>query len=95
MKAAWELIDRMDKGRATIHRKGYVIGEASEETMLDHAQEELNELRETLPNPDIEELADVFGCLVHLAVREGWTMEEVEQAMLKKLALRIKFEEER
>lgn len=38
---------------------------------------------------DPEELADIFGCIIHYAVKKGWDRKQVEKLVLKKLAERI------
>ena len=94
MKRAWELIELAERVGARHKRKGYALNEASVQTMFCHAREELDELEESVDqnSPDIKELGDALSCLIHFAVRQGWTMEQVGEAMVMKLLLRLDFE---
>ena len=93
MTIVWELIKRMDTEKYR-HRQGFLLRDASAQMMLDHARDEITELEETLAAPDVEELADVFGCLIHFAVRQGWSMADVAKALEEKLKARLTQEEE-
>lgn len=88
MESVWRIFKQMDTGKYR-HKKGFLLRDASLKLMLDHARDEIDELEETLANPDIEELADAFSCLIHFAVRQGWPMRALEVTIHEKLALRI------
>jgi Protein of unknown function (DUF550) len=86
MERAWGEVGRLDRVNA-VHRKGWRLGDANPVLSLKNAAQELVELAGA-PD-DITELADLFGCLVVDAVKEGWSSAAVEDALLKKLAARF------
>jgi hypothetical protein len=69
------------------HRKGWRLGSAAPDLVIKHAGKELEEL-ERSPN-NVEELADVFGCLLIYAVKKGWSMEDLECTVLRKMWMRF------
>ncbi len=89
MKAAFIAVQKlMDKNSK--HRKGFRINDLSRVDIVRHAEEELEEL--LIANTIIDkrkELADVFACLIHFALANGWTEEEVENDILNKLSARF------
>lgn len=83
---AWEKIRQLIATNA-LHRKGFRLQDVSEGWILQHAFEELKEL---FDGPDdASELADLFGCLIHYAIKKGWTSELLDELLLKKLAERF------
>jgi hypothetical protein len=68
-------------------RKGYRLKDISDTQLLDHAAEELDELREAPHDPD--EMADTLACLVHYCIRRGWTAGLMEDLVRRKLLLRF------
>ncbi len=90
MLRAWKEVARIAAMEAT-HRRGFKLTKVSDEFILEGAVAELDELRDTPNNP--MELADVFGCLIHYAIKKEWPMELIEECLLEKLAARFKFKE--
>lgn len=91
MKAAWDEVKRLHDTNAT-HRSGYRLQELDGESILIHASNELDELVEAHYDnaPEaIDELGDLLGAAIHYAVLRGWTQDQVEKAILRKLALRF------
>src|SRR5687767_1887507 len=63
-----------------LHTKRLIrLQEATPQTILDHAREELGEL-EFAPD-DIEELADLVAILFHYMVLKGWTPAQLDDAI--------------
>ena len=88
MQDAYNEVLRLVCTNAT-HRKGFRLLEISEEQPLNHAIEEIRELLNAKPEEKLDELADAFGCLLHYAVRRGFTLPEIERAMLQKFKVRF------
>jgi hypothetical protein len=86
MKRAWAEVARLQRINAT-HRKGFRVNDLVPAEIIAHIQEELGELR-AAPH-DIEELADTMVVLIHYALKHGWSMLDVEAAILRKLSLRF------
>ena len=82
----WTEIKLLD-GANVQHRSGHRIGEVSEAFILERAKDELVELQES-PG-DIDEMADTMAILIHYCVRKGWTREQVDRAIIKKLGMRL------
>lgn len=92
MKDAWYRIARMIEDDAAHRTKGFRLGQMDDDFILTHAKDEVTEL--ILAKTDAErldELADVFGCLIHYAIRKGWTEEMVESALEDKLTQRFEW----
>lgn len=87
MKRAWDEIDAYVMANARNDRKGYRLRDITDVQLLRYAADEMDELR-AAPD-DLDELADLFGCLFHYAQRKGWTMEAIESEVIRKLALRF------
>ncbi len=89
MNKAYEEIQRLVKVNA-LHRKGFRLGEMTERKIILHAASELNELYEATDDENaLEEMADVFGCLFHVAIRRKFTLGMIEEKLLKKLKARL------
>jgi hypothetical protein len=73
------------------HRKGFLLSDTWPEFIISQAIEELEELEANPTN--IDELADVFGCLIHYAIKQGWTEESLEQRIIEKLSQRFTVQE--
>jgi hypothetical protein len=86
VKRAWDEVARLERTNAT-HRKGWRLGDAAPATSIRHCRDELDELEAEPDN--VDELADAVGCLFAYAAKKGWTMEDVESALLRKLAARF------
>lgn len=86
MLFAWAEVERLVETGA-VHRKGFRLSEVKPQFILEHAQDELIELMNS-PD-DIDELADLFGCLIHYAVKKDWSEADLEAAILKKLEMRF------
>jgi hypothetical protein len=86
MQRAWAEVERLIRANAR-HRGGVFMGNVPDDTILDHAEGELEELT-WAPN-DPSELADLLGVLIHYAVKHGWTMEQLEGLMLEKFKARF------
>lgn len=82
----------LDKIRAlhdsnALHRKGWRMEDIGIEDVLAHLQEEVDELKEE--PTDLYELADVMNNLFHIANLNGWSLQDIENAMIEKLELRF------
>ena len=86
MKKAWAEIQRLHDAGAR-HRKGKRLCDFTETQILSHAAEEIVELAAS-PD-DAEELADVFGCIIHYAIMKGWNRKMIEGLILAKLKDRV------
>lgn len=69
------------------HRSGFQLAKVTDQFIIQGAINELNELAAAPDDPT--ELADVFGCLLHYAVKKGWSPERLENNLLKKLDVRF------
>jgi hypothetical protein len=86
MQAAYRKIQLLAATGAR-HRSGFQLTNVTDQFIIQGA---INELRELAAAPDdCAELADVFGCLLHYAVKKGWSPELLENNLLKKLAVRF------
>ena len=71
-----------------VHRSGMIISNVTRLTVLEHTQAELDELKEAADRIELcDELGDVLGCLVHLAVMYDLPWTQVERSC------RIKFKQ--
>jgi hypothetical protein len=88
MKKSWDLVAAyVAADAANRNGKGYSLGRLSARDVLAYAAEELREL-EGAPH-DVEEMADLFGCLLHYCQKMGWTLPTVEAVLAEKLRLRF------
>ncbi len=87
MQKAWDEIAKLVAANA-VHRKGFTLGQVSDEFILAGAQSELDELKQT-PNDPVE-LSDLLGVLFHYAIKKGWPLALLESCLLEKLAIRFK-----
>lgn len=86
MIVAWSAVENLIRSRA-IHRKGFVAADLPKEEILKHAMLELEEL---MAQPDdLSELADLFGCLIHYAIVNGWSIIDVQRGIVTKLEQRF------
>ena len=83
---AWATLESLRKANAR-HRRGWRCREATVSDALRDLQAELAEL--TLRPGDLDELADVLVVAFHLAMIQGWTLAQVDQAMVAKLRSRF------
>lgn len=88
MKEAWSEIVRLVGEDAFHIKKKIHLSDITDERILTHAHLELYELADDMGN--VYELADALGCLIHYAVRQGWSMEFLEKALLSKLKERFR-----
>lgn len=86
MTNAWNEICRLIDVRA-VHRQGFVLADVRPIFILGQAQGELDELKRDPQDP--VELADLLGVLFHYAIKQGWTMEQLERLMLDKFKKRF------
>ena len=86
MIKAWLEVERLIEVNAK-HRRGFYLQEVRPPFILKQATGELQELCVS-PN-DINELADLLGVLFHYAIKQGWTNDAIESAMLKKFKERF------
>ncbi len=87
MKRSWSKIERMIKDGGYIHRKGFRLSEVRPPFILDQAKAEMQELSDAPDDP--EEMADLFGVLIHYCIKQGWPMDLIESYLSKKLDLRF------
>lgn len=72
------------------HRKGFRLKEIPDDQPIRHAIIECTELLEAETDEDaLFELADVFGYLIHYAVKKGWTVDQIDSAVVEKLNARF------
>jgi phosphoribosyl-ATP pyrophosphohydrolase len=88
VEKAWKEIERLLQKGAVHKRKRIKLAKMKPGKILQHAGEELVEL--ACEQDDIEEMADVLNCLVHFCVQKNWSMDDISEAMLRKLKKRIK-----
>jgi hypothetical protein len=86
MKKSWNKIKRMI-AEGYVHRKGFNLKDVKPRFILQQAEEEFNELKAEPDNP--EEMADLLGVLIHYSIKQGWTMEVLENYLMEKLDLRF------
>lgn len=86
MNTAWQVIEQLVRDNAK-HRKGFRLADVSRDHILSSARDELTELQQA--PYDITELGDLVSILIHYAIKNGWTQEALEQAMLDKLKIRF------
>lgn len=87
MQEAWDKVMEYWKSNAANIRKGYKLGEISNDQLLVHTLEEMMELVRAPDHPD--EMADVLSCLFHYCHRKGWTMSQIQHLIIFKLELRF------
>jgi hypothetical protein len=88
MKQSWDLVAAyVAADTKNLNGKGYSLGRLSARDVLAYAAEELREL-EAAPH-DVEEMADLFGCLLHYCQKMGWTLPCLEAVLAEKLRLRF------
>jgi len=82
VQLAWNEVKSLESLGARHRTKGYRLDKVDLQEMIGHALKELEELDETViaGSPDIKELADIFGCLIHFAVRNGWMDRDADSA---------------
>jgi hypothetical protein len=71
------------------HRRGFRLQEINDQFVLKQTAFELIELIQEPDNP--QEMADVFGCLIHYCVRKNWSFDEIERLLFAKLKERFTF----
>lgn len=87
----WRAVRRMIAGHCR-HRSGFVVGEVEDAFIIGQTENELAELRNAEEPADrVAELADVFGCLIHYAVKHNITAGDIEDACLKKFEQRFEY----
>jgi hypothetical protein len=69
-----------------VHRRGFTLNETTQIGRLNFVVGEIHELSAS-PH-DIEEMADVLAVLFDYALTEGWTLPQIEEAMIKKVTTR-------
>jgi hypothetical protein len=87
MKKVWNEIEKMVASNAVHIRTGVGLQELTERQILEHAQNELNELIQMPEDPT--EVADILCCLFHYCQRRNWPQEYIESLMISKLKLRF------
>lgn len=92
MEKAYSLIRQLTEQNAKHKKKGWRLGDRTPEAHIRSAAEEVVELmsaftsRESTTDPEIvEELADVLGCLFGFAIKCHMSLEQIEEALVKKL----------
>jgi hypothetical protein len=76
-------------------KTGWMLRDLSYEQITDHLHSEVSELDDELrgDTPDaLYEMADVLCIAMHIAVRRGWTLADLAQAMHDKLDVRFEVE---
>lgn len=85
--SAWQTVARYVDANARHATKGWRLGEITDQYILTYV---LGEVCELLSAPDdIEEMADTLACLIHYALRKGWSEGDVNAAVLRKLSRRF------
>lgn len=84
---AWEEALKLEEVHAE-HIKGFKLGFYPKEDILRYARLEIEELMEA--PEEIHEMADLLACAIAYCARQGWTPDQVGQAIRKKLRSRFK-----
>lgn len=93
MERVWKKFKTLYKRNGIQRSKSKNIKNFNTTQILSHAAEEIVEL---MAEPDdIEELADAMNSLIHHAYRQGWTMEDIEKASMKKMKTRWKIKKKK
>jgi hypothetical protein len=87
MQRAWDTVAAYVAANAHNPRKGYRLKDLTDEQQLKYAAAEMTEL--LMAPGNLDELADLFGCLFHYAMRKGWTLQQIEVEIIRKLELRF------
>ena len=87
MKTIWNRIQELIAARAIHNRKNFDLAEVRPQFIMGQAVAEFGELIQEPDDP--EELGDVLSILLHYAIKKGWTLEDLEQRMLRKLDARF------
>lgn len=87
MKVAWGKIERMIRA-GYVHRKGFSLADVAPPFILDQAADEFTELKNAPDDP--QEMADLFGVLIHYCIKQGWTIDLIQRLLVEKLDLRFK-----
>lgn len=90
MNRAWAQVEYLRTKNARQRRRGWRLqdGTVSQNDRLDAAVQEIWELKDSSKDgvkPDIKELADIMIVLMDFAQREGWTQDDIDDAMLLKM----------
>ena len=88
MTKSWNKIIEL-KNRNAKHRKGFHINNISQKERINAAVQELLELKDSFPWYSLYELADVLAILLHFAQVQGWSLKDLDDAILYKLQLRF------
>ncbi len=89
MQKSFEEIKRLIAKNA-LHRKLFRLKEMLECDIVNHAKEEMCELSDaTSEEHRFEELCDVMGLLLHLAIRYGKDIDDIDNELMRKLYLRF------
>lgn len=83
-----------------LHRSNFKLLDLSLEDILEHIQQELNELKDSRSEYNGRvyystlEVADLINCLLHFVMRDGITLEQLESQCIYKLMLRFSIAED-
>lgn len=87
--ACWSLVKQLIDAN-TLHRSGVRLQEASDELILERLGGEYHELCDAVnPEQELEELADMFGIMLHLVHKRGYTLDDLDRAVVDKLSRRF------
>lgn len=87
MHKAWDTVAAYVAANAHNPGKGYRLKDLTDKQVLRYAAAEMVELL-LAPN-QMDEMADLLGCLFHYAQRKGWTLAQLEQELIRKLRVRF------
>ena len=84
---SYKVVESLVKVNALHRKRNTRLQDATAESILLHAQEELQELLDA-PD-DIDELADLVAILMHYMIKKDWTPAQLDDAIVKKLKERF------
>lgn len=87
MQKAWRKIEDMIAANMEHNRKHFRLGDVNPVFVLGQAVGEMKELMDA-PD-DRDEMADLLGILIHYCIKQGWSMDDIEQAIIDKLDKRF------
>lgn len=86
MEEAWQKLEKLYHAGAKNKRRGKKL---KKYTLCQALKKVAEETVELMAEPDnIDEMADIFKALIHAAIIQGWSIEDVEKALLKKIKKR-------
>jgi len=91
MEHAWKFIGEMISEGAVHKTKRFSLNKADISFIASHILEEAEEFMQSVKDndPDVDELADIFGCLVHACIKLNVSPEVLKERLFYKLSKRF------